>query len=985
MQTPPEPPQPAGESVEDFLARKFPSMEQGKKAPSLSTINGVGTRFTGCRDHDAETQSYVTTLVFSVLYIPLFAISAWRVISAGGGHYRILGREPLSRLAKRLNWALVAAVAIFAGTVTWHTHVNSPGYLADRAMERAGAALAEGKPAAAMQETLLLLDRGWPRQDDARELYRKAFDAALRTGTVDERKSAVAAARTATVGPHGLVKDEAAKILAWATSEPDAKIAAEVMQAGLPAVPESERSAYEDHRRTLLEKVIAADPGNSRTAVDLAFIYDEKDRAEDCRKLLLPHRESLGDGEGARILGRILVSEGDYRGGASLLQAYSAPRLPQYHEADKKLQSVYKSASDAAVSKLNQNRGPAEFYRKYEKAGTDEQDRLVQDFIAAEVKKSVAFVTAQERLAETSRVVPVMLDLGIAGLNLARDEPDAAKRQAGLAAAEKAFLSIEGSAGETKEYQLFLGQVYYWMGKHSEGKTLFDKLLAQDSSTEVALMVSESLRQVGEREEARRIAEAAWKKGQDAAQRSSAAKARAVLWKDTDDRILWLERCEVRSQELEIDLQEARAQKLIDDGKRNEAIPLLRSAAASYDKLPRSAGTLNNSANMLSTLYGITHDPQDFRESLNRYEEALKLQPDNTVLLSNLAVGHLGNMWLEAAARTADLKTLPSGIQYLLASQQHRNEAEEIKFSAGLRASDSAKRAQQLLGKLLVMAPRDSGHCSSLQSYWDSLRDAGELRRLLAHATAAKFDHAEAWEAARKGWAENQDKQALASIAQNAAQADASLAALPKDTSPQVRAALQAYRLGLQLAASGIDGSGKPADFTASAVALIKLHDGYGSMSTALDAFLRAAVLECDADPDFAAFNKKHGPHLSDTRLLGLALHTGTGAAAIKASPALRRWLENIRDLVKRWPEHRGPGSWVLLSHLSPPDAEACREAILKCERLTLDVELNQVLSPAYIGTAFESWALCLMKGDTVAAAEIWKTATAAGMPLPEL
>lgn len=86
-------------------------------APSLSTFNGIGTKLYGRRDYDATTNSYIATLFFTVLFIPIFPIAAYRVIDAGGGYYRFLGKARLSRAAfiPLAIWAFLLVLAMISG------------------------------------------------------------------------------------------------------------------------------------------------------------------------------------------------------------------------------------------------------------------------------------------------------------------------------------------------------------------------------------------------------------------------------------------------------------------------------------------------------------------------------------------------------------------------------------------------------------------------------------------------------------------------------------------------------------------------------------------------------------------------------------------------------------------------------------------------------------------------------------------------------
>jgi len=67
-----------------------------KNSPSLYTLNGIGATFYGKRDYDSVTNSYVTNHFFTIFFIPVLPIGAYRVIDAGERSYKILGKVPLS-------------------------------------------------------------------------------------------------------------------------------------------------------------------------------------------------------------------------------------------------------------------------------------------------------------------------------------------------------------------------------------------------------------------------------------------------------------------------------------------------------------------------------------------------------------------------------------------------------------------------------------------------------------------------------------------------------------------------------------------------------------------------------------------------------------------------------------------------------------------------------------------------------------------------
>jgi hypothetical protein len=75
-------------------------------APSLATINGFGVTLYGMADTDPETGSYMATYYLVLLFVPVFPICRYRVISTGNG-YRFLGKAPLRTFDK---WHIAVSV-----------------------------------------------------------------------------------------------------------------------------------------------------------------------------------------------------------------------------------------------------------------------------------------------------------------------------------------------------------------------------------------------------------------------------------------------------------------------------------------------------------------------------------------------------------------------------------------------------------------------------------------------------------------------------------------------------------------------------------------------------------------------------------------------------------------------------------------------------------------------------------------------------------
>ena len=70
---------------------------------------------------------------------------------------------------------------------------------------------------------------------------------------------------------------------------------------------------------------------------------------DEAKNLLVPIKDKLGDGEGARVLGTVLARQGDYDGAYALLWPHVKTRLDSFHAAEKAAEDAIHQLSQAAV------------------------------------------------------------------------------------------------------------------------------------------------------------------------------------------------------------------------------------------------------------------------------------------------------------------------------------------------------------------------------------------------------------------------------------------------------------------------------------------------------------------------------------------------------------------------------------------------------------------------------------------------------------
>ncbi len=89
-----------------------------RSAPGMFTFNGIGTKLYGRRDYDPSDGTYIATLWFVVLFIPIFPIRQYLVRDAGGNAYNFFGKVAMTGAPRtvRLALLLVLPLAVAAGS-----------------------------------------------------------------------------------------------------------------------------------------------------------------------------------------------------------------------------------------------------------------------------------------------------------------------------------------------------------------------------------------------------------------------------------------------------------------------------------------------------------------------------------------------------------------------------------------------------------------------------------------------------------------------------------------------------------------------------------------------------------------------------------------------------------------------------------------------------------------------------------------------------
>ena len=160
-----------------------------------------------------------------------------------------------------------------------------------------------------------------------------------------------------------------------------------------------------------------------------------------------------------------------------MLRAYTKNRLKRLRLAETHLKSLYAAAENRIFGELKEQRVSDFSYELYRNASPKDQEKILNEYFVRKVKGDVAIARAEEELIAESSVVPAAMELGMILLQHAQAQADPQARKALLNEAENTFLAVSRMAGDQAEYQFSLAQVYYWQGKHAEGRKLFDDVL----------------------------------------------------------------------------------------------------------------------------------------------------------------------------------------------------------------------------------------------------------------------------------------------------------------------------------------------------------------------------------------------------------------------------------------------------------------------------------------------------------------------------
>ena len=882
---------------------------------------------------------------------------------------------------------LAAAVAGFGG---WQWY-QSPGQVAARQLKQAAQARAEGHVVQAAQ----LYGEVARSHADVAPQGASGLAGLLDAATLQALAARDAAkvlqqaqqARAAGQSPRP-PKDMLA--LGWALVDQHGAADAAGAKAVLDAIRplEADKAKWAAAAEPLLARIVAADPHDAPAAIEYAVMLDQRRDCARCEALLAPHAAELGKGEGARILGQAYAAKGRLDESYALLQPYTEDKLKVFVKQEADYQALVASIEKAAIESLRQNKAPADFYTRYDAADAAGKRTLVSAWVDQQMNASGELKATVRSLRESSAIVPVALDLGVITVQRAQTLGDPAARSAQFEAAEKVFLSIRGMAGNTDGYRLYLGQVYYWLGKQAEGRKLFDELLAaHQRDPAVLLNVAGTLRSVGSVEEARALAEEAYAKASDDGTRWNAAFMRSIMASESDEELTWLERSDPSVTRIRASIHNTRGVIAERKGQRAVAKREYGLAADEFAKMPESAAQLNSLALVHLALYSMEGDPKERDAGIAQLDQALALMPtDSVLLLNNVAA-------VSTAAASAllsdklDLALLHRPADYSLVEFLYDDEPGRARVRHAVSDDAAVKKALAYSEKALLLAPRNPRNYGFPGSIAVLVDDVPAMKSLAARATAAKLDKSDGKEGLRKLLDPAELPKQVERTRAEAKQAAALMEQPAVQRNPAAWAVAAHAWVDSQQALARL---GQPFDVDGTVKAARKARAGSpsdGTLSMLLDSLeTRAALRLTKADPAFAASLAARGRMVEAGTLLG---------AQLDGDPEFRRLMLADPDIVEvmallrardaRYPTRSTPFSWLLFHYADPAYAESLSARLKQDATFDAYFQMSAAAEVPQLESVIRRWEYALSIGDAAQALRLLQQARQDGVALPDV
>jgi hypothetical protein len=973
-------------SWEDLRA-KFPELQPISRVPLLVNIFGCGLILYGGRDEDPDFGTVVKTRYLCILGIPLLALGAYRMGLTDRG-WMILGREPISTPA--LWWNIVVLLAGLGGGAVYgvHTLLNSDWYVARRQLEQADGLVASGRAAEAvgLYEGVAVGPTDYAPEAVARlaELLERPNP---RVSPADTAAVLRASARLLKAGRWPKAQKDVydagmSRVKTLAPADPRGAVL--VLEAVTPLAPKGEDTAA--LARELLERVVAQAPDDVEMVSRLAVLEEAQNKLDRCAKLLEPLRQKLGESESARILGLIDARANRVEPALALLRDYTRPRLERLRRAEAKLKAAVEIAQERIIEQIKSQQAAGFDYDSVKGASQDRVASIVGSYVERRLRDDPEISRAESEFETEAGVAPVALDLGMLLLQHAQGLSDTEARKHELAEAEQTFLSVQRVAAERPEYQLSLGQVYYWEGKPREGRAEFDKLLAaRNRDALLLLQIADVLREVGSQAEARTLAEEGYRTAKDPRVKTKCATLRALLETDVDARIDWMEKGQSGDPFDRALLSSDRGHKAMQGGDEAAATRHFREAARLYDGLPDHAAKLNNAFGVLRNLARLTGDEEAYERAAAMIERSATLDPGSSIVLRNAAGARLEAAVRAVIGSSLDLKVLKAYAGLEMLSFLYDDDSGGEALVRRLAKEPGFARFLALQQKVMLLAPRNPDSYQTALRAYEFTEDVTALRALNRRVADADLDLSDELKDAKEQQSGERDNRDRANwIAFIKMQEPVVARARSGGHQPTLACAIDT----LVAARLGALALGVPAERD-TLVALTEEAYRAAPSTSSRSALIQSLLVRAEArlarsHPTYAEVldrtRRTVGP---GDRIAALLSVDGPLTRAVADDPDTRRAADLVRIDAEKRPKGVGSFAWAMLRMTHPEAASRVARAYTANEVDRLARETRARLDPYSSHTTLVAFWAHTMEGRKKEAEGVLKAYTAHGLPLP--
>jgi hypothetical protein len=491
------------------------------------------------------------------------------------------------------------------------------------------------------------------------------------------------------------------------------------------------------------------------------------------------------------LLAQLTAAEGKLEPADAMLTSLLAGRLDKYAAASAAMAAAFKQAQDRVRRRLDTGDVPSDLRRRVESAAESERGELISKWVDEQMKADSALSAARAKYVAVADVASVGGGWGTNRRRPARGG-GGAPRDAALRDAERVLLAIRGEAEGQPEFRLALGETYARLGKTAESEAEFGAVL-KDGTPALRVSVAGIYRSLGNITRASQVAEQVFAaaSGDD---KDNAAGLRGLIALETgkeDEAESWLRKAgknsHVTSQLLEIE-----ALRLARSGKTAECAAKFAQIAKSHLAVASSTRAVgyNNAAVAYQEGFNCSGDPEALRSAERALETAYRNQPDDAIVVSNLA-GLLGSSGvLRVLQRDVDSRALQLKLHEIstVVDMLLTGTARDAELAA-LRADPGIRRAGELLAQAEVLAPsniRILGARFESAARLDDVAGAAALVDRLRHAKALDVNEIkEARERTRTG---ADDAKQITGLESRLARLE-SVVARPGGLSPRTRAA----------------------------------------------------------------------------------------------------------------------------------------------------------------------------------------------------